>query len=210
MFEGSLKDFTIDDLLQIVALGNKTGELVIEGESLLGYKKGVIYFENGKVKHAEVDELKGEPAIIELLSIKDGRFTFNKMDTLQIGKTITKSITDLVLTAISKMDEWNNIKSKISSVNSIFKIKTDNIPEEINLSDLDWKVLSFLKRGHTIRETALKLNMTVFDVAKITYKLVALKIIKEVGQKIPETSEVKLKAPPKNIVLRFIEKIRGL
>jgi len=87
---------------------------------------------------------------------------------------------------------------------------TDDIPEEIHLSNTDWKVLMLLQKGLTIREAALKLNMTVFDVAKVAYGLVALKIIKEVGQKSPDTQQVKLKAPPKNFITRLIERIRGL
>jgi hypothetical protein len=87
---------------------------------------------------------------------------------------------------------------------------TDEIPDEIHLSQTDWKVLMQLQKGLTIREAALNLNMTVFDVAKIAYGLAALKIIKEIGQKNPETQEVKKKAPPKNFIMRLIDRIRGL
>ncbi len=210
MLEGSLKDFSLDDLLQMISLGGKTGELHLEGETPFGKKKGIIYFEEGEVRDAETDESRGEIAIIELLNIKDGSFKFVPNDNLVIKRSISKSIPDLVLLATSKLDEWNRVKSRVDSVDSFFKMVTDDIPEEIHLSNTDWKVLMLLQKGLTIREAALKLNMTVFDVAKVAYGLVALKIIKEVGQKNPNTQQVKLKAPPKNFITRLIERIRGL
>ena len=210
MLEGSLKDFSLDDLLQMISLGGKTGELHLEGETPFGKKKGIIYFEEGEVRDAETDESRGEIAIIELLNIKDGSFKFVPNDNLVIKRSINKSIPDLVLLATSKLDEWNRVKSRVDSVDSFFKMVTDDIPEEIHLSNTDWKVLMLLQKGLTIREAALKLNMTVFDVAKVAYGLVALKIIKEVGQKNPDTQQVKLKAPPKNFITRLIERIRGL
>lgn len=210
MLEGSLRDFSLDDLLQMISLGGKTGELHLEGVTPFGKKKGIIYFENGEVKDAETEESRGEVAIVELLNIKEGSFKFVPNDTMHVKRAITKSIPDLVLLATSKLDEWNRVKSRVESVDSVFKMVTEEIPEEIHLSQTDWKVLMQLQKGLTIREAALRLNMTVFDVAKIAYGLAALKIIKEVGQKNPETQEVKKKAPPKNFILRLIDRIRGL
>lgn len=210
MLEGSLRDFSLDDLLQMISLGGKTGELHLEGATPFGKRKGVIYFENGEVKDAETEDSRGEVAIVELLNIKEGSFKFVPNDSLQVKRSITKSIPDLVLLATSKLDEWNKVKSRVASVDSVFKMVTEDIPEEIHLSQTDWKVLMLLQKGLTIREAALKLNMTVFDVAKIAYGLAALKIIKEVGQKNPDTQEVKKKAPPRNFILRLIDRIRGL
>lgn len=210
MLEGSLRDFSLDDLLQMISLGGKTGELHLEGSTPFGKRKGIIYFENGEVKDAETEETRGEIAILDLLNIKEGTFRFVPNDTLHIKKAISKSIPDLVLLATSKLDEWNRVKSRVESVDSVFKMITEDVPSEIHLSQTDWKVLMLLQKGMTIREAALKLNMTVFDVAKIAYGLAALKIIREVGQKNPDTNEVKVKAPPKNFILRLIDRIRRL
>jgi len=210
MLEGSLRDFSLDELLQMIALGGKTGELHLEGITPFGKKKGIIYFENGEVGDAETEESRGEVAIVELLNIKEGSFKFVPHDTMHVKRSITKSVPDLVLLATSKLDEWNRVKVKVGSPDSVFKMVTDDVPEEIHLSQTDWKVLMLLQRGLTVREAALKLNMTVFDVAKIAYGLTALKIIKEVGEKNPETQEVKKKAPPRNFILRLIDRIRGL
>jgi len=204
MLEGGLKDLSIEDLLQMVSLGEKTGELILSGETPLGKTSGKIYFEKGQVKNAETEDLKGEPAVIELLILKDGNFKFIPKDISQIEKSIYKSVQDLLILSTSKLDEWNKIKDKISSVDSPFELSLEDIPDEISLNRTHWEVLNILRTGNTIRQTALKLNMNIFDVAGIAYGLVVLGIIKRIEEKLPEREEFEQnKTEPKGLIRRF-------
>jgi len=204
MLEGGLKDLSIEDLLQMVSLGEKTGELILSGETPLGKTSGKIYFEKGQVKNAETEDLKGEPAVIELLILKDGNFKFIPKDISQIEKSIYKSVQDLLILSTSKLDEWNKIKDKISSVDSPFELSLEDIPDEISLNRTHWEVLNILRTGNTIRQTALKLNMNIFDVAGIAYGLVVLGIIKRIEEKLSEREEFEQnKTEPKGLIRRF-------
>jgi len=204
MLEGGLKDLSIEDLLQMVSLGEKTGELILSGETPLGKTSGKIYFEKGQVKNAETEDLKGEPAVIELLILKDGNFKFIPKDISQIEKSIYKSVQDLLILSTSKLDEWNKIKDKISSVDSSFELSLEDIPDEISLNRTHWEVLNILRTGNTIRQTALKVNMNIFDVARIAYGLVVLGIIKRIEEKPPEGEEFEQnKTEPKGLIRRF-------
>jgi len=204
MLEGGLKDLSIEDLLQMVSLGEKTGELILSGETPLGKTSGKIYFEKGQVKNAETEDLKGEPAVIELLILKDGNFKFIPKDISLIEKSIYKSVQDLLILSTSKLDEWNKIKDKISSVDSSFELSLEDIPDEISLNRTHWEVLNILRTGNTIRQTALKLNMNIFDVARIAYGLVVLGIIKRIEEKPPEREEFEQnKTEPKGLIRRF-------
>jgi hypothetical protein len=204
MLEGGLKDLSIEDLLQMVSLGEKTGELILSGKTPLGKTSGKIYFEKGQVKNAETENLKGEPAVIELLILKDGNFKFIPKDISQIEKSIYKSVQDLLILSTSKLDEWNKIKDKISSVDSSFELSLEDIPDEISLNRTHWEVLNILRTGNTIRQTALKLNMNIFDVARIAYGLVVLGIIRQIEEKPPEREEFEQnKTEPKGLIRRF-------
>jgi len=204
MLEGGLKDLSIEDLLQMVSLGEKTGELILSGETPLGKTSGKIYFKKGQVKNAETEDLKGEPAVIELLILKDGNFKFIPKDISQIEKSIYKSVQDLLILSTSKLDEWNKIKDKISSVDSSFELSLEDIPDEISLNRTHWEVLNILRTGNTIRQTALKVNMNIFDVARIAYGLVVLGIIKRIEEKPPEGEEFEQnKTEPKGLIRRF-------
>ncbi len=210
MLEGSLRDFTLDEILQMISLGEKTGRLILNGETPFGKKKGSVFFDKGGIKDAETEQYQGDPAIVELLNIKEGGFKFVPEDVSYRKRSIDKSIPDLVLLATSKMDEWGKIKNKISSVDTVFKLSVEGIPEQIHLSPLQWRIISFLGKGLTIREVALKLNMTVIDVSKNVYALVALRIVKEAGQKDPNQSRVVKKEVPRNFIMRLIERLKHL
>lgn len=211
MLEGSLKDFTLDEVLQIISMGEKTGRLVLKGETPFGKKEGAIFFEKGQVKDAETEQYRGEPAVVDLLNIREGYFKFVPGDVSYIKQSINKSIPDLVLLATSKLDEWEKIKNKVSSVDSVFKLSSEGIPERIHLTPTQWRIISLLGKGLTIRQIALKLNMTVIDVSKDVYGLVALKIVREVGQKDAEGKKfVKRKGASRNFIIRLIERLKRL
>jgi hypothetical protein len=190
MLEGGLKDISIEDLLQMLSLGEKTGELVLAGETPLGKISGKIYFEKGQIKNAETDDLNGELAAVELLILKEGSFKFIPRNVDEAEKAIDKSVQDLLILSTSKLDEWNKVKDKILSVNSMFELSADGVPDEITLNRIHWEVLNMLRAGNTIRQTALNLNMDVFEIAKITYGLVVLGVVKRVEEKNPEVEEI--------------------
>jgi hypothetical protein len=208
MLEGSLKDFTLDDLLQMISLGGKTGELYLSGETPFGKRTGKIFFEQGQVKHAEIEHSSGEIAILELLNIKEGNFKFLPADVSNIKRTVQRTIPDLILLSTSKLDEWNKISNNMPSVDTTFSFSSEEIPPEIYLSSVDWKVLTILGKGETIRETALKLNMTVFDVAKIAYELLKLKILREKGIKETVTEQSKIEDTSRNSIFRIINRTK--
>jgi hypothetical protein len=208
MLEGGLKDLSIEDLLQMVSLGEKTGELILTGENPLGKVSGKIYFENGQVKNAETAELNGEPAIIELLILKEGNFKFIPQDAISVECKIDKSIQDLLILSTSKLDEWNKIKDKISSIYSLFELSSDDIPDEINLNRAHWEVLNFLIKNNTIRETSLKLGMDIFEVAKIAYGLVVLGVIKIKIESPLQEEQVQVKNEHRSFLKRFLGKTK--
>ncbi len=211
MLEGSLKDFTLDEVLQMISLGEKSGRLILKGETPFGKREGAIFFENGSVKDAETEEYVGEPAVVELLNIKEGYFKFIPEDVSHRKKSVEKSIPDLVLLATSKIDEWSRIKNKVSSVDTVFKLSSEGVPDQIHLSPDQWRIIALLGKGLTIREIALRLNKTVIDVSKDVYALVALRVVREVGEKDPDQGKlVKKKAAPKSFLRKLIERLKRL
>jgi hypothetical protein len=209
MLEGGLKELSIEDLLQLISLGEKTGELILTGDGPLGKVAGRVYFEKGQVKSAETVDLKGEPAIIELLIIKEGSFKFIPKDVSLIEKSVDKPVQDLLILSTSKLDEWNKIKDKITSVDSLFELSSGNIPDEISLNRVHWEVLNKLRTGNTIRQTSLNLNMDVFEVAKVTYGLVVLEVVKQVeGKNVDEAESARKRGESKGVFKRFIRRIK--
>jgi CheY-like chemotaxis protein len=104
---GSLGVMDLPDITQAIALGNKTGQLLVT----LSSGRGVIVFDRGRVVHAEFFGLIGEIAFAALLVVTQGEgygsFAFNPSEpgTTSAPKTIHRDLKQLLLSVAAEMDE---------------------------------------------------------------------------------------------------------
>jgi CheY-like chemotaxis protein len=107
-FEGSLDVIDLTEVAQAVALGRKTGRLVVSMEA----GQGTILFERGRMMHAEFCGRTGEGAFGAIVSASQhephGWFRFNRMDPTEVGhgpRTVSRSVEQLLLSIAVRLDE---------------------------------------------------------------------------------------------------------
>jgi len=107
-FEGSLDAIDLTEVTQAVALGRKTGRLVVS----MRVGEGAILFENGRITHAEFDGRTGESAFGAIISASQrephARFRFSRMDPAEIGhgpRTVSRSVEQVLLSVAVRIDE---------------------------------------------------------------------------------------------------------
>lgn len=98
--EGTLKDMPVPTLLQSIAMGEMTGKLVITGDQT----GSELFFTNGALIHAQVLNLKGDLAIMELVTWDDGRFMFYR-DERTDQKTVERRVDALLMESITLLDQ---------------------------------------------------------------------------------------------------------
>ena len=108
---GSLGVMDLPDIAQAVALGGKTGELLVT----LPSGRGVVVFDHGRVVHAEFFGLIGETAFAALLVAAHGAargeahgsFVFHQLENGAASgtKTIHCDLKQLLLSAAAELDE---------------------------------------------------------------------------------------------------------
>jgi CheY-like chemotaxis protein len=104
---GSLTVMELPDITQAIALGNKTGKLVVTVPS----GRGAVFFDRGKVVHAEFFGLIGETAFAALLVAAhgeaSGNFAFNPLEVTAVkgAKTIHRDLKQILLSAAAEIDE---------------------------------------------------------------------------------------------------------
>jgi CheY-like chemotaxis protein len=104
---GSLGVMDLPDITQAIALGNKTGHLMVT----LSSGRGAIVFDRGRVVHAEFFGLIGEIAFAALLAVTQGEghgsFVFNPSEpgTTSATRTIHRDLKQLLLSVAAEMDE---------------------------------------------------------------------------------------------------------
>ncbi|PYN86060.1 MAG: hypothetical protein DMD87_20135 [Candidatus Rokuibacteriota bacterium] len=104
---GSLAVMELPDITQAIALGAKTGQLVVT----LSSGRGSVFFDRGQVVHAEFFGLIGETAFAALLVAAygeaNGTFAFNPLEAAAANgvKTIHRDLKQLLLSAAAGIDE---------------------------------------------------------------------------------------------------------
>lgn len=107
-FKGTLRDFSILEICQIVIQGGKSGQLLVfrpDEEDLYAY----IYFIKGHFVHAkcrftEHDIRLGEEGLAYIFQMKEGTFDFI-FDKLTSETTIQGDTMSLLMNACHKVDE---------------------------------------------------------------------------------------------------------
>jgi hypothetical protein len=72
---GDLKEFQLQEVLQILALGRKTGILALSGDRV----HGTIVLSTGQLLDARAGQLSGESAFLALADNRGGTFTFTSL-----------------------------------------------------------------------------------------------------------------------------------
>ena len=173
-FQGSLAELHLPDIIQLISVSGKSGVFHLVD----GPHQGQIYLHEGKIVHAQLDDTAGEEAVYALAIWSQGDFKFEHGVATE-HRTISKSNTNLLMEAARRLDEWRVLSKKIPS--------TDHIPEfvvqehregQINLNTSEWLILSKIDGQRSIKQMAAASGLSVFDVAKILYGLVATGLLR--------------------------------
>ena len=173
-FQGSLAELHLPDIIQLISVSGKTGVFHLTDGGL----KGQIYLNDGKIVHAELDDVAGEEAVYALAIWSQGDFRFDPGVATE-HRTISKSNTNLLMEAARRLDEWRVLSKKVPS--------TDMIPEfvvqegrdgQINLNTSEWLILSKIDGQRSVKSIAFAASLSVFDAAKILYGLIATGLIR--------------------------------
>jgi hypothetical protein len=112
-FQGSLAELHLPDIIQLVSVSGKTGVFHLTD----GPHRGDIWLHEGRIVHAETEDLSGEEAVYALAIWRTGEFRF-EAGVAAPRQTIQKSNTNLLMEAARRLDEWRVLAKKIPSSSS--------------------------------------------------------------------------------------------
>ena len=194
-FQGSLAELPLPDVIQLVSSSGKTGCFHLTDGDI----KGQIFIHEGKIVHAQVEDLSGEEAVYQLAIWSRGEFFF-ETGAAVAANTITKTNTNLLMEAARRLDEWRVLQKKVPSMDLVPEFV---IPEgregQINLNTSEWLILSKIDGRRSIKAIANASSHSTFDACKILYGLIATNLIrlKEApAAAAPRTPPAPVQAPP--------------
>lgn len=133
---------------------------------------GKILVMIGAIKEAELADLvrlKAAETIYDIFLWTEGSFAFIDGEIPQLPMVpISSDVTGIVMEGLRRYDEWQRIKTKITSMR---QIPTILVPVEDPLAERDKMILSTINGHRAIDLIALETHNPEFHVAKLVYDL---------------------------------------
>lgn len=98
--EGNLRDFGLANIIQLNCSEQNTAKVTLDRQG----KEGVIFLDEGSIKHAAFGSLVGEEAVYELLRWRDAQFRVESAVTTK-EKTVETNWNALLLEGMRRIDE---------------------------------------------------------------------------------------------------------
>jgi len=108
-FAGSIHHLQLTDMIQMASMSRWS--ILIQVESVRD--QGIIYVKSGRISHAQTGNLRGEPALFEILSWENGRFNTLPLP-MDAAQSIDKSPEHLLVEAMRMKDEKKVTEQRIS------------------------------------------------------------------------------------------------
>lgn len=154
------------DLLQIVSIGKKTGEVLLNsnGESvtlqvkdgkIIGFKTNVPFLEklNERIKKGEIPLSEAIKFILHYVTMWNrGKFSFLEREInaeLPEGEDIDTLTTMMDFT--KEQDELGEEFKEFFKKNPVFEL-SEEIPEPVTIDPESWRLLSLLSKGNSIQK----------------------------------------------------------
>jgi tetratricopeptide (TPR) repeat protein len=97
---------------------------------------------------------------------------------------ITFNTENLILEGARRIDEWSNIKNKVPSEHSVFRICSENEDNQgMNLKPKEWEILSLIDGKRSVAEVNEAVGEDLFSTSKLIYGLVVMGVIELVEGK---------------------------
>ncbi|MGH7328531.1 MAG: DUF4388 domain-containing protein, partial [Polyangiaceae bacterium] len=167
---GSIEEVPLPDLLQLFGTSKKTGVLVIRTEEDVGR----VYLRKGNVHHAVINDLDDVPAmksIFRMLTWQKGVFDLDPPEEREFPNEIDVSVQEILMEGIRQLDEFNEIRDSLPSLNSRLVMMS---PVNPPMRDLRPEELDVLQLAHNYGhlETVLnKSQATDLETVQIILKL---------------------------------------
>ncbi|MBI5587172.1 MAG: DUF4388 domain-containing protein [Deltaproteobacteria bacterium] len=119
--EGRLSHMSLADILQILHLNRKEGELRVTS----GAKSGSVYIKDGEIYNSALEGTEKEKALFRLLSWDEGKFEFIPKQ-VTATKKIRSTTGNLLMEGMRQIDEFRKKKDQFPDKDKNLKSKVDS------------------------------------------------------------------------------------
>jgi len=170
---GNLSEASLPDVLQLLAMGSKTGCLTLTVDDA----SGSIYFENGRISYASVADrrLETDDAVFAMFNWTHGGFSFEPGVMPPAGASIDAvDPQQLLLEGARRVDEWSQIEKKIPNLEIVFALdRKQLLSNSIPFTREQQVLLPLIDGNRDVRALMRESELGEFAVGKALYGLLS-------------------------------------
>ncbi|HEX5577277.1 MAG TPA: DUF4388 domain-containing protein [Gemmatimonadaceae bacterium] len=179
--KGNLSEASLPDVLQLLAMGSKTGALTLSVRDFIG----TICFENGRICYAAIAGriLATEDAVFAMFKWNDGTFSFEPGNRPPVEAVLVSLDPQaLLLEGARRVDEWSMIEKKLPDFDIVFALDRQQLLRNSTvLSHEQQKLLPLIDGYRTVHELMRSSKMSEFDTGKALFGLLSGGFLVRVG-----------------------------
>ncbi|MCZ8204601.1 DUF4388 domain-containing protein [Gemmatimonas sp.] len=186
--EGRLRDLALTEVLQLLALGRKTG--VLHCDAPLQGRRAQLAFEAGAIVDAEVvgadrvhelaaprrresDRAAMEAAVQDVLLWRDGTFRFAPAQRPLHPSAVRLTVEPLLMDAAMRAEVWQHIEARVPHARVIpafVEVEPHQLPL-LRLTPPQWDILTRVDGQRDLMSLAAAMQRDVTDVALLVHDL---------------------------------------
>ncbi|MBL0940653.1 MAG: DUF4388 domain-containing protein [Gemmatimonadaceae bacterium] len=188
--EGQIRDLSLTEVLQLLALGRKQGALHVEAP--LQGRCGTIVFRQGAIVDAVVEPLSGidravhpnrrqedahlvEDAVLDVLAWREGYFRFAPAENPAPDSAVHMAIEPMLMEAALRAEVWARIDSRVPHarvVPAFIEVEAQQLPL-LRLSPAQWELLTRIDGQQDLMALASTMSRPLIEIAEMVHDLIA-------------------------------------
>lgn len=176
-FAGNLKQMQMSDLLQVLSMNQKTGNLYIFTGSDDKEKKAVVSIDEGRVINASINKVSGLKALYRMLCLKEGYFSFLPGEP-ELPVLINEATDTLLMEGLRQNDEMAELRKRLGGDNLrvFLNIKLENLPKGLRTKTVE--VISAIEVFPDLNELIDNVDISDYEILKIVAGLKEKGVVK--------------------------------
>jgi hypothetical protein len=170
--EGTLETIALPDVLALLSVTAKTGELRIES----GGGAGSVWFDAGRVSCFDVGNHRSVvDAVFALLRLKEGGFKFYT-GTAALNPMEPEDVVPVLEEAENRLNQWPAIAAAIPSLLSELRL-ADSVEGTVMLRPDQWQLVTTIGGGRTVGDVLETRALGEFEGCKALKELIDLSLV---------------------------------
>lgn len=168
--DGTLEDYPLSDILQLILMGNRSGTLHIYSVG----EEGTIVFGEGLIKCGKTLNLSGLKSVRQILGWRSGKFVFDTEERIELGEEtrIDLPIQQFILRLSAEMDEFEDLMSKVGGPDRrLMLVPLAPQGKPVALSATEWQVVVHMGDAPTVAELQGRLALSERDLLRVIVDL---------------------------------------